>query len=290
MRILTYNCCALPLFTRDIPERLERIGAAIAALDPDVVALQEVFFPSHLELIRRQLPEHHVASSIRSWRSFGGGLNVLSRFPLRDPEFVRFRRQGSLLRYTALAHISRKGYLTTRIQPPDGPEITLVVSHPVADYNDWREVEGPTDRGGRSRLRYLWKLGAVARGDPYPALQAEQLAQLARHVADLPRDQPLVVAGDLNVPPHAPVLRELVETAELEDCMAGNEQPSFPAEPYYRLGGSTPRRIDYVLHRGGLVPTRSRYVLEEPQRLRSGDEVTLSDHFGVWVEFQRRTS
>ncbi|MBI5624722.1 MAG: endonuclease/exonuclease/phosphatase family protein [Elusimicrobia bacterium] len=292
MRLLTYNCCALPVLAGDIKARLELVGSEIVELDPDVVVMQEVFLPRHFRLLQGALRDwSHSFSGVRPWRSFAGGLAVFSKFPLVEPRFVRFQHQGPLLRYSALARLSRKGIVSTLVRPPSAPPFRLVTTHPVADYRMWRSGEaGPDAKGARSTPEYLWKRLALARGDPYPELQAGQMADLTRHVLASGRDLPLVVAGDLNVVPSSGLLRGFLASTGLRDCMEGCLEPSMVTGKYYRLPyhGAPNKRIDYVLVRDGsrerFTLRSARYVLDRkagPGGLRCA---TLSDHLGVLVE------
>ncbi|MBI5883460.1 MAG: endonuclease/exonuclease/phosphatase family protein [Elusimicrobia bacterium] len=292
MRLLTYNCCALPVLSGDIKTRLELLGSKIVELDPDVVVLQEVFLPRHFKLLQAALRDwRHSFSGIRPWRSFAGGLAVFSRFPLDEPRFDRFQHQGPLLRYSALARISRKGMVSAVVRPPSAPPFRLVATHPVADYRIWRSGEaGPDAKGSRSTAEYIWKRLALARGDPYPEIQARQLAELTRQVLASGLDLPLVLAGDLNLVPSSRLLREFLGSTGLRDCMEGSLEPSMVSGKYYRLPchAAPGKRIDYILVRDGSTERftllTARYVLDQPARIGGGRYATLSDHFGVCVE------
>lgn len=292
MRILTYNCCALPVLTGELKARLTRIGSEIASLDPDVVLLQEVFLPRHLRILRDGLARWRYAySGVRAWRTFGGGLAVFSKHPLAEPGFVRFRDQGQLLRYSLLARVSRKGFITAIVEPEGAPPFRLVATHPIADYRVWRSGPALADaRGAKTMREYLWKKGAVIRGDPYPVLQGRQMAQLTAYLTGLEPGLPLVVGGDFNLTPVSRLMRDFLRATGLCDCMGGSLAPSIMAERYYRLPyhGAPDRRIDYILLRGGrsgrFVPREARYVLERPVPVGGSRSVTLSDHLGVLVE------
>ncbi len=55
MRVLTYNCCALPVLSGDISERLKLLSEKIVEMDPEFVLLQEVYMRRHLKLLERRL-------------------------------------------------------------------------------------------------------------------------------------------------------------------------------------------------------------------------------------------
>jgi len=298
IRLLSYNCCALPVLTRDIEPRLKRLAAEIEALDPDVAVFSELFLPRHQRLLRERLPRlRHFFSGTRAWRTFGGGLAVFSRFPMVDARFLRFRDQGPLLRYSVLARLSRKGCVDAVVHPPEGPPFRLMTAHPAADYRIWQE--GPAGRDGRgasSRLEYIWKRGALARGNPYPELQRRQFLELRRRVLDAGRDLPLVLAGDLNLTPRSKLLQDFLARTGLHDSMPGVSEPSVIREPYYSLPfhDAPEKRIDYVLVRPGtsgrFAPSCVRYVFGEPLEVSPGKRTPLSDHLGVLAELRWRES
>lgn len=258
MRLLTYNLCALPVLTGDIPRRLELAARAIAALDPDVIVLQEVFLAGQLERLRAGLAAWpHLAWRRLSFSRVAGGICVLSKRPIRAWGFQAFRVQGSLWRMSALVHLNPKGFLWADL---DG--MHLVHTHLLADYRI-------------SRVNELV--------NPYHALQRSQLDEVGAHLRGR-GEGPVIVAGDLNMKPQAPVLTGFLAAAGLTDPMAGAAEPSVIDEPYYRIPffHSPGKRLDYVLHRG-FAGAAARLVLGE----RVLGARTLSDHLGVLAELRR---
>lgn len=296
MKILTYNCCAIPFFSGDIVARLRRIAKRVSTLDPDIFLLQELFLPRHVKELRPRLARWpHFFTAVKAWRTFGGGLAVFSKFPLDKTHFVRFRSQGPLLRYSLLARVSRKGYISTVVRPPGGKDFRLICTHLIADYRIWRSGPAGSDgHGAKTWAEYLWKRGALARGDPYPNLQGKQLDQLKAHIKRKPRDLPLILGGDLNMPPHSKLLRGFIRETGLSDTMERAVEPTVIGRKYYRLPfhDAPKKRLDYVLcregKRGSYRARRHRYVLTQPAKISELRHVTLSDHFGVLVDLERR--
>lgn len=272
MRLLSYNACALPALTGDIEERLRLAAAGIARLKPDLILFQEIFLRKHLELLASGLRDWpHRFSGRRSAMRFCGGLAVFSRLPILEAGFDPFSEQGSWLRFSALAKLSRKGAMTLRLEGPRR-DFHLLLTHMVADYR----------RPGRHGLE---------RGsDPYSRFQAGQTAELAGRIRALDPRLPLLVCGDLNMLPDSPLVRDLLSRTGLRDAMHGRRSSSMISRPFYRLPfDPTPcKRLDYLLFKPGTggwpSKVRSRYALREPVRLRSGRVTTLSDHYGLLVE------
>jgi endonuclease/exonuclease/phosphatase family metal-dependent hydrolase len=120
LRVASYNAWLLPIGSDDTAMRRDRMGPAIDALEPDLVCLQEVWTVDALEpvatALERRLP--HVATG-------GGGLVILSRWPLRGPEFRAF--PGSTAASLAEWFV-RKGTLSAVVETPAGP-LRVVNSH-----------------------------------------------------------------------------------------------------------------------------------------------------------------
>lgn len=124
----TLKIVSLNLYNRPW-QRASRLRSALAELreiDADVVALQEVasgwILPGDpAEYLAQGLGMPHVA---RAWHErnlgvFRTGLAILSRFPLRDPEYREFARHGFW---------DAKGALWARIATPQG-ELRLINLH-----------------------------------------------------------------------------------------------------------------------------------------------------------------
>lgn len=261
MRVLTYNCCALPLLTGDIGRRLSLAAGAIARLEPDLILLQEIFLTGQLAAVRSGLPGWtHAAWQERSFGRVSGGICLLSKRPIRRWGFEVFSAQGPALRFSALVRLSPKGFLWAELEDPAA---LVVHTHLVADYRI--ALEGV---------------------NPYPAAQAAQLAQIAGRLRPLERDRALIVGGDLNMRPQSPALRRFREELRLEDAMGAASAASVISEPYYRLpfSGAPDRRFDYVLYRGPQGRAKAEYVLGEQPLTWKGRPITLSDHLGVLAE------
>lgn len=267
MRIITYNCCALPLLTGDIGRRLALAAEEISRLDPDLILLQELFLAGQLAAVRSGLARWpHSAWQPRSLARVAGGLYLLSKRPIRRWGFESFADQGPAWRFSALVRLSPKGFVWAELEDP---ATFLVHTHLVADY----------------------RLGVGGR-NPYPSAQAAQLGQIAARVAALAGPATVVVAGDLNMRPDEPALRRFLDELRLSDAMAHSTSASVIDEPYYRLPfiAAPNRRFDYVLFRGPAGRVKAGYVLGGRPLSRNGRKITLSDHLGVLAELPRSNS
>src|SRR5438552_10829018 len=159
VRIVTYNIHrGRGLDRRTKPDRITKVLAAIA---PDIIALQEVIGPSHAdpghaELIGAALGMGWVMASAREFRHHQFGNMVLSRFPIRDHAQVdlswktceprRTQRVGIDIGASQLLHIYNvhlgTAFLERRYQAKrlaswihdrrvSGPKLVL------GDFNEW---------------------------------------------------------------------------------------------------------------------------------------------------------
>ena len=278
MRVLTFNCCALPWLTRDIPARLRRLGREIVELDPDLILLQELFLARHLGIVREALKDWpHAFFGPRTLRRHAGGLAIFSRYPLMGAKYFQYREQGSWIRYSALAKFSGKGYMAAKLKLPRGANCKLVHTHMLADYR----------RPTKTR---------AGRRDPYTVFQHGQVEELRAFIGGMDREEPALLVGDFNLTPKSEMMRRFLKRTGLSDSMAGVRTPSIIGRKYYQVpfNRAPGKRLDYVLHRGGggwkVAAGKWRYVFERPRKLDNSRRVTLSDHRGILIDLEVRKS
>lgn len=271
LRVLTIN-----IWNRQGPweHRLRLLQKGIAALDPDLVGLQEVIHrPGH--------PDHCQASQLADAWSRSGGPNeihvgfgpawnyengdqfgnaILSRFPLRDGRTFDMPTRDS------------RSVVFARADTPWGP-VPFFVTH-----LSWRFDEGN--------------------------LREEQVFALSGYVRETvePQDLPAVLVGDLNAAPDATEIRFLRGLHSIErrsihftDCFerAGSGTGfTFdpPNNPHAGITYEPARRIDYVMvagpdDNGRGMPLSAKVCLDEV--VSEGDlRVAPSDHYGVIAEIR----
>jgi len=209
-RVVTWNVWGVPVITPRLDERMEAIPDAVAALEPDVVCLQELWEPRHSELVSKRLAAH----GFRDFRRFDGqrgrsGLFVASRWPLRGGAFRPFsigRMPHSLWH---LDWMVEKGVGDVLVQTPLGA-LRLENTHLQAQYR--------TDGYAAERLA-----------------QAVEIVLGGRERTDEAR----LLAGDFNGGGDELPRRTLRDLGNLEDASPASDEDSV----YARSGRDMAVRI-----------------------------------------------
>jgi endonuclease/exonuclease/phosphatase family metal-dependent hydrolase len=245
-----------------LERRMDLIADALAALRPDVVALQEAAVSRRLgdvaERLARRLGYHHVHAPATGYvfgdwalsrlvigaLGFREGPAILSRFPILESEVSTLPRCQHALDPRVL--------LRARLDTTWGP-IDVFSTH-------------------------------ISRDD----CQARRVAEL---VAQGRNGLPSVLMGDFNAIESSAAIRALTEEAGFVDAYRRANPDAAGATVWQRIDAPWPmarRRVDYIFLVPGLdvqgdVGT-SRVVLDSPHRLPDGTTLWPSDHYGVLAE------
>jgi len=281
LRIVTFNAWALPVWipSQQKRRRLRRLPKALAALDADVIVLQEMFdVGARRRLLRALCPPYETTPDADgARRTLGllridttGGLLVLSRLPILGSRFVP--HAGDLGRKPD-ERVGRKGALIVHLDSGLGP-VTIFAVHLYA---------GTKSRHHRIRTAQLSPLLEV--------LDAEAAGG------------PVVLAGDINTSPTerypeppgpenalTPEYGALVEAGFIDPLppnptavpRTATWVPSrnrYAALPYQET--KTDERYDYVLAR----PSADRmWEVRDARTVIDDVNEHLSDHVGVQVD------
>ena len=289
LRVVTFNAWALPVSipSQQKRRRLRQLPQALAALDADVIVLQEMFDVRARRNVLRELcpPYSTTPDAMRSRRilrlvpiDVTGGLLVLSRLLISNSRFIPHPHDvGS----KPDERIGRKGAMIVHLETPLG-RITLFSMHLYA--------------GTKPK---------------HTSVRCAQLAPLLEVVNREANGSPVVLAGDINTSPtvgypdHAgpenpltPEYAALID-AGFDDPLPPNPTPAdrtatwvpsrnhYAALPYQET--KTDARYDYVLMRSGSAHT---WAVKDARTVLDDAESHLSDHVGVQVELDlsRRNS
>ena len=214
LRVGCFNAWLIPIVATDRSARLKRMPAALRALAMDVLCLQEVWTAGDQRTLSKALAKEF-PHALRG----GGGLMILSRYPIVERAWVRFPHYKGLPLQEQLA---RKGLLEAVVRTPVG-RVRVVTSHL-----------------------------ALAFGADNP--RSKQLAFLLRRLAKQ-RDLPLVLAADLNTWPVRDGQLTPDYLALVRAGLTDAKPPRRGADGRYDPG--TPTRIGWPRPR--LKPTRGYY-------------------------------
>ena len=258
-RVLTWN-----LWWRYGPweERLPAIIETIRRLDPDLVALQEVWVAdgtSSAHVIADALGLHAEVAHRLDFDGTGFGNAVLSRWPIERTAMrpLPGREEVDEQRLVFMAEVA-------------APEASVQV---FSTHLNWRHDHGD--------------------------IRQAQVRELCAFVAaERPRSYPPIVCGDFNAEPGSDEIRMLTGLAAVPEpgvvfrdswSARGSVEPGWTwsnENPFAAAEYEQDRRIDYVFtgwrrNDGRGAPLSSRVVGDEPV-----DGVWPSDHFGVLAELQ----
>lgn len=255
MRVLTLNTWGAP-YARQRKARFLAMSEQFKALSPDIILLQEVYLPTSKRLLLEQLsthyPYHHdFASSL-----LGSGLLTLSRYPIVDAAFHRFRLGGKAERLQHGDFYVGKGIGLVRLQTPDGL-LDVYNAHTHAQYDSSPDNE-------------------------YAAFNETNLYEAARFVWAQSGDNPVLLCGDLNTQPHQPGYSIITQLGRLHDAyltVHGRSDVTFsPENPYMdALHGEC---LDYVL----LRKLTARSIEIALTDALSGEALAYSDHYALLAE------
>lgn len=247
LRVVTYNVWGIPLITPSRAARIAAIGPALAALEPDLVTLQEVWLDEDAEVLATALRSAglgHVRR-LRSPIGADSGLLVASRYPILEDDFGPFRAGGLPEIPWHLDWAAQKGVGRVRIRTPLG-ELDFGATHMQATYGS----------------------------DDYLFVQLSQVLDAVERLGPIglgERRPPLILAGDLNAPFHALPFRLLASALELRSVQA---KSGIDAILYGTGEGATLERM------------AAREVLTEAVPLADGSVRPMSDHPAVLADFR----
>jgi endonuclease/exonuclease/phosphatase family metal-dependent hydrolase len=230
--------------------------------------LQEVFYAKDRNLLveaaaRAGLTYSHYFQS----GLMGSGLLTLSRYPIVEQSFYRFRLNGRPQDLVRVDYYAGKGVGRVRVMTPDGP-VDVYNAHLIAPYLEF----GP---------------------DRFESHRVAQAVEMGRYIEEQSRDVPAVLVGDMNCHPDDATYHAVVAAGGLfEACGEYNPDPA-EALLTQKNGYATihpPDHFDYIFGRSGskdhLVSKRTRFVLGGAPDPNPDGLLGYSDHYGVLAQFE----
>ena len=160
IHILTLNCWGLKYISTHRHARLSEIGRRLATHSPelDIVGLQECWTYTDYACIRQQT--RHVLPYGKFYHSgiFGGGLCILSRWPIEDSNMFRYPLNGRPTAFFRGDWYVGKGVACARIRMSGGMLVEVFNTHLHAPYE--RE---PNDSYICHRTAQAWEIAKLMR-------------------------------------------------------------------------------------------------------------------------------
>jgi len=277
IRVLQYNVWGI-FSSKDKSFRMSESAKAIAALDPDIIALEEAFARKS----RKQIVEGLKAAGypVAGWhywhKPYGSGVMLITKHPIESLAFEKYQVKSPPFN---MEHYAGKGMAHAVLQTPHGPldfYLTHVLSRTPAIFDEQ---------------------GEFIPGDPFQVDRILQMYQIDQYVHQTrnPMGRSFIAAGDWNVSPemleyHA--LRKLTGFENSFDLLHPGENPStfsknntFVTEDF--------SRIDHIFYKNfpgdqgfWVKPIESRVVFQEKVEDPKGKEINLSDHYGLLTIFK----
>ncbi|KAI1461632.1 DNase I-like protein [Annulohypoxylon moriforme] len=197
LNVITLNCWGLLHLSQHRAERLTAIGRELAAAEPapHIVALQECWTQEDYRSIRRET--RFVLPFGKFYHSgvFGGGLAILSRWPIEESSIVRYPLNGRPTAFYRGDWFVGKGVACARIRYGHGDRDIVEVfnTHTHAIYE---HPPDKTDSYAVQRLAQSWEMAKLVRG-------AAERGHLALAMGDF-NDVPLSLSYRM-LTAHAPI-------------------------------------------------------------------------------------
>lgn len=264
LNIMTYNCLGLKYISHYRRERLTEIGRRLSIIipAPEIVGLQECWTQEDYQSIRDQT--HHILPYGKYYYSgiFGGGLAVLSKWPIEESSMVRYPLNGRPTAFFRGDWFVGKGVACARIRisPRHEDVVEVFCTHLHAPY----ESE-PNDSYICHRTAQAWEIAKLMRG----------AAERGHLVLGL---------GDFNMLPLSFAHRLITANAPVHDAWRVLHPESSLGPTDYHLERRRGREIPsahYNLTENGAasdgVLNTWRWSKEQQKRLFRGEKITIDE-------------
>lgn len=264
LTLITFNCMGFFSFdtlrgflqSTNILQRINKIGELLEKEQADVIALQEVHTYLVLNLLKTQLTSYPYIAYKRYIYGPRGGLVIFSKYPFESVDYINYKKRGSFLNKSIVAHMIQNGILSCKIKNKPVVVLNTYVT-PNMDYD-----YSPTNRFSR-----------------YIEAQLKQLADLAKTLVH--QNNAVFIGGDFNTDKNSYLYKTFSEASKAIDLFSKHNLPTKHQEYYPSQTKVT--RIDhmFVLFNGKPVITATEHLFTEKIPLKNGQLSYLSDHIAL---------
>lgn len=238
-------------------ERQKKIAEILKEQNPDIITLQEVHTYPILKLLKSRLTSYPFVAYKRYIYGPRGGLVTFSKLPIVGVEYIDFKKRGSFLNSSFIAHIIKNGVLTCKISDSN---LIILNTH----------ITPNLDHDYSKRNRFIKYIDA----------QLKQISEVVNELAD--RKMSVIAAGDFNVAKNSASYKKFLQSSKLHDAFSNYQSPTQHQEflPKHKLV----RRIDYVFMRtatSGCKINSIQQLFTEKFILKKSKLRYLSDHIGL---------
>ncbi|KAI4202709.1 MAG: hypothetical protein LQ350_002375 [Teloschistes chrysophthalmus] len=262
IRLFTYNCWGLKYIAKHRIERLQAIGRAIATTvpTPEIVGLQECWTQDDYLTIQKHT--RHILPHGKFYFSgiFGGGLAILSKWPIVESNMVRYPLNGRPTAFFRGDWYVGKGVACATIQTGSRREdvVEVFCTHLHAPYE--RE---PNDSYMCHRTAQAW-----------------EIARLMRQAIE--RGHAVVGLGDFNMTPSSLAHDLITAHAPVKDAWKALHPDSSLGAASHPLEKERRKEIPnarYNLEENGAtcdsVLNTWRWSKQQQKKLFKGEEITI---------------
>ncbi|KAF2671167.1 DNase I-like protein [Microthyrium microscopicum] len=316
IHILTLNCWGLKFISDHRNARLAHIGTAIANLSPtpDIVGLQECWTQEDYEAIRTRTSHILPHGKFYFSGAFGGGLAILSRWPIVESTMQRYTLNGRPTAFFRGDWYVGKGIACAVVKMDDGELAEVFCTHLHAPYE--RE---PNDSYLCHRTSQAWEVSkllssarakgrlAVALGDfnMIPLSLAHQLITTHGPAIDTWRalhpfssigsaiDEPEMARGleipdaKFNLTENGATCDSVLNTWRWTDEQRKRLKKGETVDIPLNTEDSRAKRLDYVFIGGKTSDWKVTAATVGMVERHPDIQVSLSDHFSVEVTIER---
>ena len=273
LNILTLNCWGLKYIAKHRRERLYEIGHQIseAATQPDIVGLQECWTQEDYRSIRCLTSTILPYGKFYHSGIFGGGLAILSRYPIVSSSMVRYPLNGRPTAFFRGDWFVGKGVACASILLPSSAPL------------------GPGRGKGKIVEVFCTHLHAPYEREPndsylcHRTAQAWEIAKLMRAAAE--RGHMVIGLGDFNMVPLS-LAHQLIEShARVKDVwriLHPESSLGAASHPPEKARGRPIPAANFSLEENGAtcdsVLNTWRWSKELQKRLSKGERISIEDH------------